>query len=155
MDKPFLQQLTVHVDDRGYLAEIFRCDDPAFKEFGQVYIVGDFAKGTVRAFHRHFWTWDYFFVSHGAGKFVLVDPIELNILRGNESYQIYTLSSKKFSILHVPPLWWHGWMALEDDTQLISITNKPYDRSSPDEERAHPERFTPKDGITFWEVKGR
>ena len=31
-------QLTRHADDRGFLTEILRCDDPYFKEFGQIYI---------------------------------------------------------------------------------------------------------------------
>ena len=65
--------LVARVDDRGYLIELIRATDPHFTKFGQVYLVGNFAKGTVRAFHKHEVLWDWFFISHGAAKFVLVD----------------------------------------------------------------------------------
>ena len=45
--------LVAHVDDRGYLIEIIRATDPHFTKFGQVYVVGSVAKGTIRAFHKH------------------------------------------------------------------------------------------------------
>ena len=45
--------LVAHLDDRGYLIEILRATDPHFSKFGQVYLVGNMARGTVRAFHEH------------------------------------------------------------------------------------------------------
>jgi dTDP-4-dehydrorhamnose 3,5-epimerase-like enzyme len=48
--------LVTHEDDRGYLTEIARhAGDPqphgVVHQFGQVYLVGDPARGTIRAFH--------------------------------------------------------------------------------------------------------
>src|SRR5579884_1986546 len=65
--------LTSRVDDRGYLIEILRAIDPHFCKFGQIYIVGNMVRGVIRAFHKHKLTWDWFFISHGSAKFVLVD----------------------------------------------------------------------------------
>ena len=65
--------LVAHVDDRGYLIEILRSTDGHFTRFGQVYLVGDMTRGTIRAFHKHARLWDWFFVSHGSAKFVLRD----------------------------------------------------------------------------------
>jgi len=65
--------LVARVDDRGYLIEIVRASDAFLEKFGQVYLVGNFAKGTVRAFHKHLEMWDLFFINLGAAKFVLVD----------------------------------------------------------------------------------
>ena len=50
----------------------------------------------------------------------------------------------------VPPGVYHGWMALEDDTQLISTASEVYNREKPDEVRIPPESFG-----DVWEVKGR
>ena len=65
--------LVFHVDDRGYLIEILRSTDEHFTRFGQVYLVGDSTRGTIRAFHKHARLWDWFFISHGSAKFVLRD----------------------------------------------------------------------------------
>src|SRR5215831_21136228 len=71
-------ELTTHEDDRGYLTEIARHagdSEPhaVVHQFGQVYLVGDPARGTIRAFHKHEELWDWFFISHGSAKFVLRD----------------------------------------------------------------------------------
>lgn len=55
--------LTVHEDDRGYLIEIARhANDPephgVVHQFGQVYLVGNPVRGTIRAFHKHHELWD-------------------------------------------------------------------------------------------------
>jgi dTDP-4-dehydrorhamnose 3,5-epimerase-like enzyme len=44
-------------------------------------------------------------------------------------------------MLIVPPGVYHGWMSLEDDTQLISIASHTYNASSPDEERVSYDSF--------------
>jgi dTDP-4-dehydrorhamnose 3,5-epimerase-like enzyme len=50
----------------------------------------------------------------------------------------------------VPPGVYHGWMALEDDTQMISTASHVYNRERPDEVRVSPDSFG-----YIWEVKGR
>src|SRR6266566_1723007 len=70
--------LEIHEDDRGYLFEIARhADDPTLHgvihQFGQVYLVGNPVRGTIRAFHKHKKLWDWFCISHGSAKFVLKD----------------------------------------------------------------------------------
>ena len=57
--------LEAHCDDRGYLVEIARrADDPephsVIQRFGQVFMVGDVARGVIRAFHKHTKGWDWF-----------------------------------------------------------------------------------------------
>jgi hypothetical protein len=55
----------------GMLYETLRADMPEFTKFGQVYLVHDFSKGIVRAFHRHLQMWDYFIITRGTGKFCI------------------------------------------------------------------------------------
>jgi dTDP-4-dehydrorhamnose 3,5-epimerase len=140
--------LIARVDDRGYLIEIVRATDPFLARFGQVYLVGNFAKGTVRAFHKHKDMWDLFFISHGAAKFVLVDD------RGDsptyKEMNTFVSSARNPSLIVVPPGVFHGWMSLEDDTQMISTATEVYKRERPDELRVPSDSFG-----DVWTVKGR
>ncbi|HIE13738.1 TPA: dTDP-4-dehydrorhamnose 3,5-epimerase, partial [Candidatus Bathyarchaeota archaeon] len=115
---------------------------------GQIYIVGDFTRGTVRAFHKHKILWDWFFISHGAAKFILVDD-----RKDSPTYKAmntYVVCARNPALLVVPPGVYHGWMALEDDTQLISIASEVYNREKPDEVRIPPDSFG-----DIWTVRGR
>jgi len=46
------RKLNRHVDERGYLMEILRKDDPEFIKFGQIYVTTCYP-GVVKAWHRH------------------------------------------------------------------------------------------------------
>ncbi|MCC7354841.1 MAG: dTDP-4-dehydrorhamnose 3,5-epimerase family protein [Anaerolineae bacterium] len=140
--------LVVRADDRGYLIEIVRATDPYFTRFGQVYIVGDMARGTIRAFHKHTELWDWFFIGHGSAKFVLKDDRPNSPTYG-EMMTVAT-GERNPSLIVVPPGVYHGWMSLEDDTQLISTASEVYNREKPDEVRIPPDSFG-----DVWTVKGR
>lgn len=131
--------LKAHVDDRGFLIEILRACDPHFNKFGQIYMVADFAKGTVRAFHKHKKLWDFFFIAAGAAKFAFYDD-----RRRSHSYKkIVTVvtSLENPSLIIVPPGVFHGWMALQDNTILISTASEVYNRKNPDEARVPYDSF--------------
>ena len=140
--------LTVHADDRGYLIEILRATDEHFTTFGQVYLVGNQARGTIRAFHKHEKLWDWFFIAHGSAKFALKDDREDSPTFGEMN--TFILGTRNPGLLVVPPGVYHGWMSLEDDTLLISTGSEVYNRATPDEVRAPPDSF----GYD-WAVKGR
>jgi len=143
-----LVQLVAHVDDRGYLIEIIRASDDHFTKFGQVYLVGDLTRGTIRAFHKHSVLWDWFFISHGAAKFILRD--DRSDSPTYEEMNSFVISSRNPGLLVVPPGVYHGWVSLEDDTQMVSTASEVYNRENPDEVRIAPDSF----GVE-WEVKGR
>lgn len=148
-----LIKLEPHVDDRGYLIEIARSSvdsspHAVIQKFGQVYIVGNPAKGTIRAFHKHNELWDWFFISHGSAKFILVD--NRNESPTYEEINGFVISQYNPSLLVVPPGVYHGWMSLEEDTQLISTASEVYNREKPDEVRIPPDSFG-----DAWTVRGR
>ena len=143
-----LVPLTAHVDDRGYLIEILRRSDPYFTQFGQVYVVGNPARGTIRAFHKHAHLWDWFFIVRGSAKFVLRDDRPDS--QSYEEVASYVIGDRNPSLLVVPPGVYHGWISLQDDTMLISTGSEVYNRENPDEVRVPPDSFG-----DFWEVKGR
>jgi dTDP-4-dehydrorhamnose 3,5-epimerase len=141
-----LVDLVAHVDDRGYLIEILRSTDDHFTKFGQVYIVGDPVRNTIRAFHVHKALWDWFFICHGSAKFALVDGRKDS--QTFEEINTLILTERKPQLLVVPPGVYHGWMSLEDDTQMISTASEVYNREDPDEERV------PFDSFGYdWNVK--
>ena len=145
--------LAVHTDDRGYLIEVARSGpgpEPhsVIHRFGQVYLVGNMTRGTVRAFHKHEELWDWFFISHGSAKFVLVDDRENSSTKGEMMTTV--IGERKPALIVVPPGVYHGWMSLEDDTQMVSIASHVYNRENPDEVRVSPEIFA-----DVWTVRGR
>lgn len=145
--------LTTHVDDRGYLIEVARqvgSNGPhaVIHKFGQVYLVGDTTRGTIRAFHKHNELWDWFFISHGSAKFVLKDDRKDSPTYGEMMTII--ASERKARLIAVPPGVYHGWMSLEDDTQMVSTASHVYNQAQPDEVRIPPDAFG-----DVWAVKGR
>jgi dTDP-4-dehydrorhamnose 3,5-epimerase len=140
------ENLVVRSDDRGYLIEILRATDPHFTKFGQVYLVGNLARGTIRAWHKHDILWDWFFISHGTAKFALYDdrPKSPTYKETNT----FVTGARQPALLVVPPGVFHGWMSLEDDTQLVSTASEVYNREAPDEVRV------PHDSFGYdWSVK--
>ncbi len=128
-----IASLGVHVDDRGYVIELIRATDPYLKKFGQVYIAGTTVKGTIRGFHKHNKLWDYFFIAEGSAKFAFYDD-----RKNSPTYQkmeTIILTQRNPSLIIVPPGVFHGWMALEDNTLLISTASEVYNRGKPDEIR--------------------
>ena len=145
--------LTTHMDDRGYLTEIARHSDApeahgVVHKFGQVYLVGDMTKGTIRGFHKHNILWDWFFISHGSAKFVLKDDREDSPTNGE--IMTIVIGSRKPATVVVPPGVYHGWMSLEDDTQMISVASEYYNSAEPDEVRIPADSFG-----DVWDIKGR
>lgn len=145
--------LVAHYDDRGYLVEIVRhADDPephgVVHQFGQVYLVGDMVRGTVRAYHKHEELWDWFFISHGSAKFVLKDDRADSPTYGE--MMTIVVGERRPRLIVVPPGVYHGWMSLEDDTQMVSTASHTYNREQPDEVRIPPDSFG-----DVWTVKGR
>jgi hypothetical protein len=67
-----LKPLVAHADERGYLMEMLRCDDPIFQKFGQAYVSLNYP-GVIRAWHWHEKQTDYWVVVKGMVKAVLYD----------------------------------------------------------------------------------
>jgi len=145
--------LDLHEDDRGSLVVMARAigDESlhaVVDKFGEVYLVSDPVRGIIRAFHKHHELWDFFCISHGSAKFVLKDDRADSLTYG-EMMTIVT-SFRKPRLIIIPPGVFHGWMSLEDDTQLVSIGSHKYNHEKPDEVRIPPDSFG-----DFWTVKGR
>jgi dTDP-4-dehydrorhamnose 3,5-epimerase len=145
--------LELHEDDRGSLVVIARTLSDAHPNdlidpFGEVYLVSDPTRGIIRAFHKHQEMWDYFCIIHGSAKFVFRD--DRSDSPTHQEMVTLVTSGRKPRLIVVPPGVFHGWMSLENDTQMISLASHIYNRENPDEVRIPPDSFG-----DVWTVKGR
>lgn len=141
LSEPKQIEVSCHIDDRGFLYQI--AGNYEFPEIKRVYVVGNFAKGVIRGYHEHKEEWKAYFAVSGSLKIVVVDE------QGEISN--YVLTSRKPSILVVPPKHLHGWISLEEDTLLVGISNKTLEESQADDYREDPFKY----GKEMWDVKPR
>jgi len=128
--------LVRHLDERGYLLEVLRSDDKHFQRFGQVYIT-TCMPGIVKAWHAHKKQTDHFYAVKGTVKIGLYDGRETSpTYKQTASFILSELEPK---LLIIPPLIWHGQMALGNEmSYLINVPTEPYNKEEPDELRADP-----------------
>jgi dTDP-4-dehydrorhamnose 3,5-epimerase len=132
-----VKQLKVIPDERGFLMEMLRSDDPIFKKFGQVYLSVAYP-GVVKGWHYHKLQTDYFTVVKGMLKVVLFDPRESSKTCGVVSE--YFMGEKNPMLLVIPPLVVHGVKAVGAEAgYLVNCPDLPYDHANPDEYRIDPQ----------------
>lgn len=128
-----VKELVTHVDDRGYIVEVMRSDDPFFATFGQVYISA-INPGVVKGFHKHSRQTEHISCIHGQVKLVLVDD-----RKGTPEIQEYHLSPLTPRLVVIEPEVWYGWSAVgSEKALLINVTDTPFDPDNPDGSRLDP-----------------
>ena len=127
------KNLVMHADERGYVMEILRCDDPIFTQFGQVYVTACYP-GVIKAWHAHRRQTDYFCCLSGMAKVALYDAREASPTRGQ--LDVHTIGWQNPKVLVIPPEVYHGFTAVGTETALIlNCPSQPYNRKDPDELR--------------------
>ena len=139
-----IKPLRVIPDERGWLMEILRADDPElFSKFGQVYVSATYP-GAVKAWHCHKHQVDNFACIAGMVKLVLVDTREGSPTQGTVN-EIF-LGTLRAEIVQVPKLVYHGWKCISVEPSLVvNVTNEPYVHAAPDEYRLEPHGTLPYD----------
>ena len=110
-------------DDRGYFTEVYNASTWAAEGFDQSFVQDNMsvsAKGTLRGLH-------YQLQPHGMGKLVRalrgsVFDVAVDIREGSPTFGKWvgrTLSEENGLALWVPPGFAHGFLALEDNTQIL------------------------------------
>lgn len=123
-------------DERGYLMEILRVDDPIFEKFGQVYLTVAYP-GVVKAWHYHRKQTDLFAVIKGEIKLVLYDQRKNSPTRGE--IDEFFLGEKNPLLVRIPPEVVHGFKAVGiEPGYVINCATLPYNRENPDEHRIDP-----------------
>ncbi len=128
-----VKQLTRHADQRGYLMELLRSDDPIFSKFGQCYVSMNYP-GVVRAWHWHEKQDDFFVVVKGMIRVGLYDQREGSATKGevNDFY----LGENNTILLKIPVGVVHGYKTIGvEPSLLINFPSVAYDPKEPDEFR--------------------
>ena len=142
-----IKKLDLHLDDRGYLYEMLRCDDDCFTQFGQAY-VSAINPGVVKGFHRHFKQTDHVVCVAGQIKMALVRDY-----LGGFEVEEHHLSPLDPKMVVIPTEIYHGWMCIGNEPALVvNFSTHPFDPNYPDEQRVDPHR-NPWGYI--WEVKDK
>ena len=127
------KQLKRHADERGFLMELLRSDDPIFSKFGQCYVSMNYP-GVVRAWHYHKKQDDFFVVVKGMIKVGLYDMREGSPTRG-EVAEVY-LGDDNNIILKIPVGVVHGYKTVGvEPSLLVNFPSELYNPQEPDEYR--------------------
>lgn len=131
-----VRRLKLVADERGYLMEILRCDDPEFSKFGQVYVTTAYP-GVVKGWHYHLKQDDNFTVVKGMVKLVLHDR-RPDSPTFKETTQLF-LGEHNQILVHIPREVAHGFKCISlGEAIIVNLVTDPYDYDSPDEYRIDP-----------------
>ena len=128
-----IRPLKPMVDERGYLMEMLRSDDPLFQQFGQAYVAMNYP-GVIRAWHYHKKQLDFWVVVKGEIKVGMYDGREDSPTKGivNEVF----MGERYPTLLKIPIGVLHGYKTVGvEPSLLINFPTQPYNPQDPDEYR--------------------
>ena len=131
-----VKPLKVIADERGYLMEMMRADDPFFQRFGQSYVSVAYP-GVVKGWHYHKKQTDHFVIVKGMMKVVLYDAREGSSTKGliNEFF----MGEKNPILVTIPPGVVHGMKGIgHEPAMLVNVPTEMYQYDKPDEFRIDP-----------------
>jgi len=139
-----VKPLKILADERGWLMEILRADEPdLFTKFGQVYVSAT-NPGVVKGWHYHRKQVDNFACVAGMVKLVLIDTREDSPTKG--AVNEFFIGSQNPVLVQVPNLVYHGWKCISDELSLVvNVPTEPYHYTDPDEYRLDPHGTLPYD----------
>jgi dTDP-4-dehydrorhamnose 3,5-epimerase len=131
-----VKELKLIPDERGFLMEVLRRDDPLFKQFGQAYVTAAYP-GVVKAWHYHRLQTDHFCVLSGMAKVVLYDARKESPTHGEINE--FCIGEQLRRLIVIPPFVYHGYKNIGDGLcLLLNLPTETYNYAEPDELRADP-----------------
>ena len=128
-----IKKIIKYCDDRGFLAEILKENDPFFKNIKQTTYTESFP-GVIKAFHYHKTQDDIWFVSRGLAQIVLHDLRQIS-KTSKETQVIYSGDDNPL-LIFIPRGVAHGYRVLGNEkVGLFYHTTESYDPENPDEFR--------------------
>ena len=136
IDGTLIKELKLIPDERGFLMEMLRNDDPSFTGFGQVYMSVCYP-GVVKGWHYHEHQSDNAVCIKGMIKLVMYDGRENSPTKGQID-EVF-LGENRPRLVHIPKGIHHGWKCTSPEQAfVINIVDKVYDYDNPDEHRIEP-----------------
>jgi dTDP-4-dehydrorhamnose 3,5-epimerase len=129
----YLKRLAVHSDDRGFLMEVLRADDPGFATVKQTTYTEAYP-GVIKAFHWHKRQVDIWFFAKGMAQVVLYDLRPESAT--HRQTDVLVMGERAPALLAIPIGVAHGYRVLGNQPAgLFYHTSETYDPADPDEER--------------------
>jgi dTDP-4-dehydrorhamnose 3,5-epimerase-like enzyme len=126
-DGPSVMTRALHQDDRGFVyCALDNMDDLGIR---RSYVVENFEKGRVRAWHGHRNGDTYIHVIRGAIKAAAMN------MDDNQKVLVTTLTERTPQVLFVPAGWYNGAMSLTDGTKLMVYSTLTFEEVKEDDER--------------------
>ncbi len=111
-------------DDRGKVMHMLRCDDPHFREFGEVYFSW-ICSGATKAWKLHKKLTMNFAVPVGSIKLVLYDDRSDSLTYGRLSE--YDMGDFDYYLLTIPNSIWYGFKSLNNKpAMVVNCTTLPH-----------------------------
>jgi dTDP-4-dehydrorhamnose 3,5-epimerase len=136
IDDVHVKHLKVIPDERGYLMEMLRADDPFFQKFGQAYLTVVYP-GVVKGWHYHKLQTDHFICVKGTAKVVLYDrrPESATCGEVNEFF----MGELNNILVTIPTGVMHGMKGVgTEPAMIVNIPTHVYNHDDPDEYRVDP-----------------
>lgn len=133
IDGVVVRALHLVTNERGHLLEIARADDEWFPGFGQVYATATLP-GIVKGWYRHHRQTDLLAAVAGRLRLAIYDDRAGSATAGN--VEVVELGVGAPTCVVVPPLVWHGFVALGPDPALcVHVNSVAFAFDAPDEDR--------------------
>lgn len=140
MSEPLIEYFPLYEDDRGSVyvpmdnvgSSERSGGDERKLNLRRTYVVRNWSKGLVRAWHGHNKAWTGIHVIKGATKVVAKN------IEDASKVVTKTLTDRKPGIFWVPPGWYNGAMSLEDDTRLLVYSTLSFEEVKGDDVRMTP-----------------
>ncbi len=162
MNEPFIEHCELYEDDRGSvycamddigLASDISRDDlgsdgaKVRKNIKRTYVIKNWSKGMIRAWHGHLRGWTGLHVIKGSAKILAKRITGFPLIT-----QRFVLSDRKPGIVWIPPGWYNGHMSLEDDTRILVYSTQTFEEVKGDDVRCG---LTQSDVEDWFEVLSR
>ena len=148
IDGVIVKKLKVVADERGYLMEMLRADDPFFQKFGQAYLTVAYP-GVVKGWHYHKIQTDHFVAVSGMVKVVLYDQRKDSKTCGEVNE--FFMGDSNPIMLRIPVGTMHGYKTCGlEPSLLVNFPTELYNPKEPDEFR---EPYDSEKIPYSWEIK--
>lgn len=136
IDGVVVKPLKVIPDERGYLMEMLRADDPFFEKYGQTYLTVVYP-GVVKGWHYHKKQTDHLCAVKGMAKVVLYDD-RMESPSNGEVHELF-IGERNPVLVRIPPGVLHGMKGVGNEpAYIVNTPSEMYDYDDPDEFRVDP-----------------
>ena len=112
-------------DERGTVMHMLKCNDPHFRQFGEIYFSTVYA-GIIKSWHLHKEMSLNYACVYGRIKLVLFDDREGSSTRSN-IMEIF-LGPDNYCLVQIPPNVWNGFKGMGSDLAIVAnCATHPHD----------------------------